>query len=98
MIRKELDVKIDEEIYYSDSKVVLGYIQNESSRFYMYVANRVQMIRNTAEPSQWRYIDTASNPADLATRCLSPDKLLESWWTSGPEFLWSTRPVPQTVL
>ena len=98
MIRRELDVKVDEEIYYSDSKVVLGYIQNESRRFYVYVANRVQMIRNTTEPSQWRYIDTASNPADLATRCLSPDKLLESRWTSGPEFLWSPRPHPQTVL
>ena len=98
MIRRELDVKIDEEIYYSDSKVVLGYIQNKSRRFYMYVANRVQTIRNTTEPSQWRYIDTASNPADLATRCLSPGKLLESRWTSGPEFLWSTRPGPQTVL
>ena len=26
MIRRELDVEIDEEIYFSDSKVVLGYI------------------------------------------------------------------------
>lgn len=26
MIRKELDVKVNEDIYYSDSKVVLGYI------------------------------------------------------------------------
>ena len=40
MIRRELDVQIDEEIYYSDSKVVLGYIQNESRRFYVYVVNR----------------------------------------------------------
>ena len=86
MIRRDLDVKVDEEIYYSDSKVVLGYIQNESRTFYVYVANRVQMISNTTKPSQWRYIDTASNPANLATRCLSPDKLLESWWTSGPDF------------
>ena len=30
MIRRELDIQIDEEIYYSDSKVVLGHIQNES--------------------------------------------------------------------
>lgn len=87
MIRKELDVEINEEIYYSDSKVVLGYIQNESRRFYVYVANRVQTIRNATEPSQWRYIDTASNPADLATRCISPSKLVESWWISGPDFL-----------
>ena len=33
MIRKELEV--NEEIYYSNSKVVLGYIQNKSRRFYV---------------------------------------------------------------
>ena len=87
MIRRELDVQIDEEIYYSDSKVVLGYIQNESRRFYVYVANRVQHIRNATTPSQWRYIDTARNPADLATRCVTPEKVEESPWILGPEFL-----------
>ena len=88
MIRKELDV----EVYYSESKVVLGYIQNESRRFYVYVANRVQTIRNSTDPHQWRYIDTANNPADLATRCMSPDKLMESCWLLGPEFLWNALP------
>lgn len=67
MIRKELDVKVNEETYYPHSKVVLGYIQNESRRFYVYVANHVQMIHNATDPSQWRYIDTGINPADLAT-------------------------------
>ena len=94
MIRKELDVEVNEEIYYSNSKVVLGYIQNESRRFYIYVANRVQTIRNTTEPHQGRYIDTANNPADLATCCMSPDKLMESRWLSGPEFLWNALPQP----
>ena len=50
MIRKELDVEVNKEIYYSDSKVVLGYIQNESRRFYVYVANCVQTIRNATDP------------------------------------------------
>ena len=94
MIRKKLDVEVNEEIYYSDSKVVLGYIQNESRRFYIYVANRVQTIRNTTEPHQWRYIHTANNPANLATRCMSPDKLMESRWLSGAEFLWNALPQP----
>ena len=87
MIRRELDVQIDEGIYHSDSKVVLGYIKNESRRFYVYVANRVQHIRNATAPSQWRYIDTARNPADLTTRCVTPEKLVESPWILGPEFL-----------
>ena len=97
MVRKELNVEINEDIYYSDSKVVLDYIQNESRRFYVYVANRVQTIRNATEPSHWRYIGTANNPADLATRCMPADKLMESRWTSGPELLWNPVPQPQTV-
>ncbi|XP_078350822.1 uncharacterized protein LOC144635607 [Oculina patagonica] len=38
---KEIDMKISEVTYYTDSKVVLGYIANESRRFYVYLANRV---------------------------------------------------------
>ena len=63
MNRIELDIEIDEEIYYSDSKVVLGYIQNESRGFY---------VHNATAPSQGRYINTARNPADLATHCVIP--------------------------
>ena len=94
MIRKELDVEVNEEIYYSESKVVLGYIQNERRRFYIYVANRVQTIHNARDPHQWRYVDAANNPADLATRCMSPDKLMKSRRLLGPEFLWNVLTQP----
>ena len=36
---KEIDLKISDVIYYTDSKVVLGYITNESRQPYVYVAN-----------------------------------------------------------
>ena len=54
MIHRELHVEINKEIYYSDSKIELGYIQNESGRFYIYVANSVQLFCKTTAPSQWR--------------------------------------------
>ena len=55
MIHRELDVEINKEIYYWDSKVVLGYIENESGRFYVYVVNSVQLFCKTTAPSQWRW-------------------------------------------
>jgi len=67
-IREEIDMEFNAITFYTDSKVVLGYIQNESRRFYVYVANRVQIIRGISSPSQWRYVDTSKNPADLSTR------------------------------
>ena len=86
-ILKEMDMTIDEVVFYTDSKVVLGYIQNSSRRFYVYVANRVQIIRNVSEPSQWRYVETEDNPADLATRGSDADKLTSTMWLNGPQFL-----------
>ena len=80
-------MKIDDITYYTDSKVVLGYIQNSSRRFYVYVANRVQLIRRLSNPQQWRYIDTSQNPADLATHRLSAPDLTGSDWIAGPSFL-----------
>ena len=93
---KEIDMKITEVIYYTDSKVVLGYIANESRRFYVYVANRIQLIRSLSTPEQWRYVESEQNPADLATRGVSPDKLMESSWLKGPEFLKKSESTLQT--
>lgn len=39
LVVQEIDLKIFNVIYYTDSRVVLGYITNETRLFYMYVAN-----------------------------------------------------------
>ena len=38
-LERELDFDIDTDIYYSDSTVVLGYIQNEARCFHVYVGH-----------------------------------------------------------
>ena len=60
----------------------------------MFVANRVQEIRNHASPDQWRNVDTKENPADDASRGLGAKALIRSdrWW-NGPNFLWQPLPV-----
>lgn len=67
LITEELERKPDSVTFYSDSKVVLGYITNDLRRFYVYVSNRVERIRRTSAPQQWRHVSTQQNPADLAT-------------------------------
>jgi len=84
---KELDVTVAEVVFYTDSKVVLGYIGNERRRLYVYVANRVEIIRTISTPDQWRYIESYKNPADTATRGLQAKDLAESDWHNGPKFL-----------
>ena len=88
LLRKELDIQDVSEFFWTDSKVVLGYIHNESRRFHVYVANRVQQVRGHTSADQWRYVKSQENPADLASRGLSVMELKDSrlWW-SGPSFL-----------
>ena len=74
---------------------MLGYIAKESCRFYVYVANRVQIIRSLSTPEQWRYVESVHNPADLATRGVTPSKIMETSWLTGPDFLRKPESIPQ---
>ena len=80
---------LTKEVFWTDSKVVLGYIHNEARRFHVYVANRVQQIRDTTSTDQWKFISTKNNPADIASRGATISKLVGSCWFTGPAFLWS---------
>ncbi|KAI4874451.1 hypothetical protein NFI96_005580 [Prochilodus magdalenae] len=86
-VMSEIDITFDAVTFYTDSKIVLGYIFNEKRRFYVYVSNRVQRIRRSTLPQQWRYVHTQHNPADIATRSIPADRLKETMWFSGPAFL-----------
>ena len=89
LMTTELEIPIHDTVYWTDSMTVLKYIANETTRFHIYVANRVNLIREGLEPSQWRYVDTKNNQGDDASRGPSADGLLESKrWIDGPEFLW----------
>ncbi|VDI19287.1 Hypothetical predicted protein [Mytilus galloprovincialis] len=79
-----LQINIDNIKYFSDSRVVLGYINNEKRRFFVYVANRVARIRSYSEPTQWLYVRSEKNPADIGTRGIHPADLQNSLWLHGP--------------
>ncbi|XP_070169676.1 uncharacterized protein [Polyergus mexicanus] len=53
-----------------------------------FVANRVAKIQELVTPDRWRFVPTAENPADAATRGLKPLELAETplWW-KGPCWL-----------
>nr|XP_055053838.1 uncharacterized protein LOC129438965 [Misgurnus anguillicaudatus] len=93
-IIQELGIKPDTLLFYTDSKVVLGYICNETRRFYVYVSNRVQRIRKFTHPEQWRYVPTSQNPADVATRPVLACRLTETNWFTGPPFLQHSASTP----
>ena len=80
---EQLDLPINSIKYYTDSKVVLGYITNDTRRLYIYVGNRVERIRKFSLPEQWNYVNTDHNPADSATRSLPASEIHHNEWLLG---------------
>lgn len=55
-------------MFWSDSTVVLTWLQSESCRYKVFVANCITEILDLTSPDQWRYVETCHNPADDITR------------------------------
>ena len=83
-VPKQLDVTVHNVRYYTDSKVVLGYICNRTRRFHTYVSNRVQRILDSSKSTQWSYVATKKNPADVGTRGVDANQVGDSMWLKGP--------------
>ena len=93
---KEFTYTFDNINYWCDSTTVLAYIKNDSTRFQRFVANKVAFIRNFSKPSQWYYVSSRENPADILSRGTTPMTLKQSdLWNHGPMYLRDSSFVPQ---
>ena len=83
-----LRISVDSVCAWLDSQIALAWIRIPSSRWKVFVANRVEEIQQKVPPSQWRFCSGSQNPADLVTRGISAAHLKESslWW-NGPHWL-----------
>ncbi|XP_029175532.1 uncharacterized protein LOC114943993 [Nylanderia fulva] len=83
---------------WSDSTVTLAWIQSHPSRWKTYVANRVADIQRRLPNAQWHHVSGAENPADCASRGLSPSDLPDHglWW-SGPPWLSGDATLPAST-
>ena len=78
--------------YWSDSQIVLCWLKSKK-KLPPFVAHRVTEIQTTSSP--WQYCPTACNPADLLTRGLTAQQLVDSTlWRHGPSWLSSPNEWP----
>lgn len=96
-LKREPSLPIDREYYWTDSKFVIGYINNEACRVHVYVTNRVQTIRYVTEPPSVALHRFASNPADQASRGFRASEINNSAWLIGPPLLWQPNIETQNV-
>lgn len=87
-----LHVPMDNVYAYTDSMVVLSWLQSQPNKWHTFVANRVADILRVLDNSRWRHIKSNENPADVATRGLKACDIErhDLWWT-GPGWLKSKK-------
>ncbi|XP_011251973.2 uncharacterized protein LOC105248729 [Camponotus floridanus] len=86
---------------WTDSTVVLAWLNSHPSRWKTFVSHRVADIQSRLPEVQWRYIPSADNPADCASRGIlhSDFNAFNLWW-HGPPWLkltqtkWPRDPAP----
>ncbi|XP_070548362.1 uncharacterized protein [Ptychodera flava] len=89
LLRGKLRMSLEESVFWTDSTTILHYIWSKTKRFQTFVANRLAIIHDGSNPSQWRYVSSKDNPADDASRGLTAKTMLERRrWHEGPKFMW----------
>lgn len=83
-----LRLRVTNTYYWTDSSVTLGWICSPTQNLKTFVANRVAEIQQLTANGSWRHIPGVQNPADLASRDVSPSQVADAniWW-HGPSFL-----------
>ena len=89
-VRRALSVPLIQVYAWSDSTIVISWLDGHPKRFKTFVGNRLSSILTELPSSTWHHVPTAQNPADCASRGLSPVELVNhSLWWEGPTWLHS---------
>ncbi|XP_075150715.1 uncharacterized protein LOC142224817 [Haematobia irritans] len=85
---QNVNITFKEISVWTDSLIVLCWLQKPPSSWKTYVANKVAQINENLSDIKWRHVKSGQNPADLGTRGSNPIELKNSslWW-QGPSWI-----------
>ncbi|XP_071118401.1 uncharacterized protein [Haliotis cracherodii] len=86
-ITKALELPLQHAMLWSDSQNVLWWIKRQSRCFKPFVANRIGYIQEHTNISQWKYVPSKLNAAEILSRGVDAEALLTEKWLNGPEFM-----------
>lgn len=96
-------IKISKSTYWSDSRVVLAWINSSAVRFKQFAGLRVREILDSTTRRDWRHVPTKLNVADDATKWNDPTISSKDRWFHRPEFFrmpiseWPMQPKMTTI-
>lgn len=82
---EELHIPLDHRYLWTDSEIVLHWLQKEPHTLLPFMANRIRRIQQHRIP--FSYVPTQDNPADIASRGCEAQELTQALWLNGPPFL-----------
>ncbi|XP_076660338.1 uncharacterized protein LOC143363666 [Halictus rubicundus] len=87
-VKESLTHQINDTTLWTDSTIVLHWLNKSPNLLKTFVANRVTEIQAKTNIHTWRHIRSSDNPADLLSRGIIPKKFVNSKiWRNGPEWL-----------
>ncbi|XP_058811185.1 uncharacterized protein LOC131676075 [Topomyia yanbarensis] len=87
-VKRALDIDVSASIFWSDSAIVLQWLQSSPNTWQTFVGNRVSEVQHFTRGCQWKHVAGIENPADLVSRGMSVDEFLASTlWKEGPHWL-----------
>ena len=81
-----LEISEENIFAYSDSTIVLSWLDGNPKRYKLYVANRISKTIKLMPPNVWHDVPTHLNPADCASRGISARELISHQlrWNAPP--------------
>ncbi|XP_073946597.1 uncharacterized protein [Choristoneura fumiferana] len=87
-VADEHDYEVARRTYWSDSRTALAWIRSEPRTFKTFVAHRLAEIEDLTKKNEWRWLPSADNVADDATRATPEEFGPRHRWFRGPLFLY----------
>lgn len=82
----ELGIDVIKKRFWTDSKVVLSWLRSRE-KLNVFIGPRVSTILDKSKVTEWMWLPTGLNIADLATKEHELTQLSMKNWINGPEFL-----------
>ncbi|GFX28191.1 uncharacterized protein TNCV_15301 [Trichonephila clavipes] len=83
-----LTLPIQQIMLWTDSNIVLAWIQRSPEQLKTFIGNRIKSIQRLIQNGQWKHVSSNDNPADLISRGLNASDISSKqlWW-HGPDVL-----------
>lgn len=83
-------IVIHDTFLFTDSTVVLAWLNTPTYKLQTYVATRVAKVLDLVSNETWFHVEGACNPADVCSRGAFPSALLDMpEWLSGPQWVYT---------